>query len=301
MRFILAPYKMGSASARLIRDRLRSLGHTALCVRPDGRYRYRQGDLILNWGSSRTPEWMTNEAVLHTLNKPHNVASASNKLQCFQTLFSSEIPTVPFTTDIALAQDWARNGTVYVRHVLNGHSGDGIEIVTGGDSEVDGDIRELTEIADRLFALDYTALGESVEYTISTLESEQVDAIVPLAPLYTKKIENTGEYRVHVFKGEVIDYRKKSRHDGDEATDEQGAIRNLANGWIYRSGNLNRLERVESLAISAVEALGLDFGAVDIIKDENGDVMVLEVNTAVGLEEQTLQNYVNAILLCQVQ
>jgi len=34
---------------------------------------------------------------------------------------------------------------------------------------------------------------------------------------------------------------------------------------------------------------------LDLIKDEDGDVFVLEVNTAVGLEEQTLTNYLNAI------
>ena len=42
------------------------------------------------------------------------------------------------------------------------------------------------------------------------------------------------------------------------------------------------------MGIDAVSALGLDFGAVDIIEDADGKLYVLEVNTAPGLEGQTL-------------
>ena len=121
------------------------------------------------------------------------------------------------------------------------------------------------------------------------------DTEFPHAPLYTKAIKSKAEYRVHVFDGQVIDYRKKSRRYDDEATEEQRMVRNLGNGWVFRSDNLRRLERVEQLGIDAVEALGLTFGAVDIIMDENGSVYVLEVNCAPAIEEQTLGNYLHAI------
>lgn len=113
-------------------------------------------------------------------------------------------------------------------------------------------------------------------------------------PLYTKAIQNHGEYRVHVVNGEVIDYIKKRRRNDEHATEAQNEVRNLANGWIYSRNNLRRLERVEQLAVDAVAALGLDFGAVDIIKDENGDVFVLEVNTACGMSDTTLGAYADA-------
>ena len=48
---------------------------------------------------------------------------------------------------------------------------------------------------------------------------------------------------------------------------------------------------------AAIKALGLDFGAVDIIYNEAEDQhYVLEVNTAPGLEGTTLQKYTEAIL-----
>ena len=228
----------------------------AVRVYPNRRYRPRAGDIVINWGNSETPAWMERATDLTTfLNRPECVARAVNKVTCFQTLKEAGVATLEFTTDPTIANEWT--GTVYARHKVASHSGKGIEIFNEYSSDI------------------------------------------PVAPLYTKAKNNHGEYRVHVFNGEVIDYRKKSRRveDGErvEPTEEQNLVRNLANGWIFRRENLTRLERIEELAKSAVDALGLEFGAVDIIKDENGDVFVLEVNTAVAMEEQTLESYKNAI------
>lgn len=45
------------------------------------------------------------------------------------------------------------------------------------------------------------------------------------------------------------------------------------------------------LAVAAVKALGLDFGAVDVLLDTEGRVFVLEVNTAPELTKPTLEWY----------
>ena len=55
-------------------------------------------------------------------------------------------------------------------------------------------------------------------------------------------------------------------------------------------------EEAKNAAIKAVEALDLDFGAVDIIETRQGEIFVLEVNTAPGLEGKTVESYGNAIL-----
>lgn len=40
--------------------------------------------------------------------------------------------------------------------------------------------------------------------------------------------------------------------------------------------------------MDAVKALGLKYGAVDIIEDEEGNLYVLEINSAFGLEGTTV-------------
>jgi glutathione synthase/RimK-type ligase-like ATP-grasp enzyme len=48
-----------------------------------------------------------------------------------------------------------------------------------------------------------------------------------------------------------------------------------------------------AMAVHCVSALGLDFGAVDVIENKKGS-WILEVNTAPGLEGQTLEVYRSA-------
>lgn len=127
---------------------------------------------------------------------------------------------------------------------------------------------------------------------------------IPEAPLYTMFVPRSREYRVHVFKGEVIDYAKKvKRVDGrivSRTEDEMDRIRSHVNGWEYLR-DVEPRESVKELAIEAIKALGLDFGAVDIIRDHEGNNYVLEVGTAAGLSPVGVKAYVSAILkLCTI-
>lgn len=112
-------------------------------------------------------------------------------------------------------------------------------------------------------------------------------------PLYTKYKKKKNEYRVHVFAGKVIDVQWK-RRASEGVTDTR--IRNHDNGWVFCRENLVEPKDLRPLAISAIMALKLDFGAVDIIWNEREDrSYVLEVNTAPGITGTTLTNYVIAI------
>ena len=136
------------------------------------------------------------------------------------------------------------------------------------------------------------ALESSKGMGIEVVNSNELS----LAPLYVKAIDVKGEYRVHVMNGKVIDYAKKLRRRDVEYTDENMLIRNSDNGWVFCRGRLRRFEDVEQIAVEAIEALGLDFGSVDIVKDENYTPYVLEVNTASGIEGTTLKNYTSGII-----
>jgi len=114
------------------------------------------------------------------------------------------------------------------------------------------------------------------------------------APLYTKYIRKSEEYRIHVAFDQVIDVQKKIKQpDGPEPEDWR--IRNHDNGFIFVRETANPHQKVLENAIQAMADTGLDFGAVDIIWNNHyQEAYVLEINTAPGLIGQTVNNYKEA-------
>lgn len=189
------------------------------------------------------------------LNAPEAVSEASNKRSFFEAV-SNHCSAVPFTTEQAKALEWLEEGyTVVARTILNGHSGQGIVLVEPGQELVN-------------------------------------------APLCTKYIPKKHEYRVHVFGNEVIDVQRKARKKDVPDGDVNWKIRNLAGGFIFARGEdvVGEVPAdVKNQAVLSVAALGLDFGAVDVIFNEKEQkAYVVEVNTAPGLTGTTLDKYVEA-------
>lgn len=119
---------------------------------------------------------------------------------------------------------------------------------------------------------------------------------VPPAPLYTAYIPKKREFRVHVFDGEVIDIQQKRKRQGSSGNSR---IRNLANGYVYCRDNLESVDGLETLAVSAVAAVGYRYGAVDIIWNEmQNKCYVLEVNSRPGLEGTTVVKYADTLREC---
>jgi glutathione synthase/RimK-type ligase-like ATP-grasp enzyme len=113
------------------------------------------------------------------------------------------------------------------------------------------------------------------------------------APLYTKYIKKDQEYRIHVFQGEAFFVQRKARKMDVPAEQVNWQVRNLAGGFIYANQNVECPDVYKVEACKAIAALGLDFGAVDLITDKKTQLgYVLEVNTACGLAGTTLDKYV---------
>lgn len=130
---------------------------------------------------------------------------------------------------------------------------------------------------------------------IKIITNENIHETHPIAKLYVKYKKKKHEYRVHVFQGDVIDVTQKKRRAGFEGRDNQ--IRNHQNGWVYCRDNITEPAGIQSLALAACTALGLQSGAVDIIWNElENKCYVLEVNTAPGIEGTTCKKYTNSIL-----
>ena len=194
-------------------------------------------------------------AVCSFLNKPEKVAVAVNKLETFNVLKTAGIKVPEFTTDVAVAKTWIESEyKVLARFMLRSHSGNGIRI-----------IREMNELPTN-------------------------------APLYVRYFKKKHEYRVHVLNGQVIDFVEKKKRSGlnEEDPGYNKYIRSYNHGWVFCREGVTLPDTVKQECIKAVQALGLDFGAVDVGMNERGKIVVFEVNCAPALEGTTVQKYAEA-------
>lgn len=213
---------------------------------------------VINWGNSGHPIDTGLSRVDRLVNSFEFVSQASNKLRTFQALEKVDGVRIPeFTTSGPTASEWLVAGVAVVCRTK----------LTGhsGDGIV-------------------LANGK--------------EASLPAAPLYVKYIKKQKEFRIHVAFGEVIDVQeKRQRKDLSEGLVVDYKVRNHHTGWVYCREDIQEPEEMRPMAIATVRALGLDFGAVDVIYNEKANqCFVLEVNTAPGLEGTTVEKYAEAFV-----
>lgn len=262
IRLSIYPYNLSSQSAKALAD---TLGIKR--VRVAGKYRWRPGHRIINWGNSKIANWMSPVAVTNVWNKPVSVALASRKYETLVKLHASGVSVPDFTTDVLVVLRWFINGPKYpgLKHAVL------CRTLTRADS------------------------GRGI--VLATKPEE----VVP-APLYTRYVPKTDEYRVHLFREfGIIDVQQKKRSSEVAEEDRSKYIRNHDGGWVFCREDVSAPQVVLQAAIDSIFALGLDFGAVDIGFHPTIGACVYEVNTAPGLEGQTLINYATRFKQLYVQ
>lgn len=128
--------------------------------------------------------------------------------------------------------------------------------------------------------------------------AETVDQLVD-APVYTKYAKKKREFRVHIFKDQVVqvvEKRKRSGWGGPRDT----RIRNTANGYVFCRDVVDPPAGLREVALRASLVTNSDFRGVDIGYNELKDqLFVIEVNSAPGIEGSNVDDYVNTILSYQ--
>lgn len=180
-----------------------------------------------------------------------------DKLAQFKWFAANGVPALEFTTEQEKFKEWIDAGfTVFGRSLLNASCGKGIHVF------------------DQLNAWD----GHH-----------------PICPVYTLYKKKKREFRVHVFRDQVVRVvEKKLRKDWDGPRESK--IRNLANGFVFCSCE-NEPTGIRELALLASKCVASDFRGVDIgFNEKHGELFVIEVNSAPGIEGTNLTSYVQTIL-----
>lgn len=249
-------YKFGSASSKALSA---SLGARRIRHMNSGLIG-RASKRVINWGASELPPEVAKCTIV---NEPHRVAIAANKLSFFNFIHQHNM----------------NDGIIRLATVS-------IPPFTTDKTQAQLWMHDGRAVVER-----HKLTGNSGEgIVICPADGELGDA-----PLYTQYINKNQEYRVHYAFGEVIDVQRKARSTAFADEDVNWKIRNTANGFIYAREDGVYPTDIVTQASRAVEALGLDFGAVDVIFNDNRNkAYVLEVNTAPGLTGTTLANYTEA-------
>lgn len=251
-----------SGGAQLLRQAINAEGIRCLRRRHDSTRRLRLSSFLVNWGCS------AGNYATH-LNQYHLVGLAVNKARAFNAMFSRmdagvSVPRFVSYQTLDLCKVGEANDTGHIwlaRHSLTGSGGADITVVRPGD-------------------------------------------LWPEAPLYVQYIPKLVEFRVHVFRNLNGDgyntlTRQKLRESDAEQDRDQRLIRNRENGWVFAHvRDEDGARKAEAEAAKAITALGLDFGAVDVVIGRDDRLAyVLEVNTAPGVEaEATLAFYKDGII-----
>ncbi len=248
-RFWFYPYKAGSKSCsaftRLVNGKqLKLVG---------SKYRPRAGDVVVNWGSIRCPEF----SPATVLNRAGSVGVAVSKLATFNKLRLAGVNVPDWTRDRNEAQGWLATGKIMARDADTGRAGVGITVYKKG-----------------------TSIDQAHMF-------------------YTRYFKKTREFRLHVFKDAVIfSQEKRKKVEGFDPQRFDPYIRSHDRGWVFchtHFGGEPIPSPVSEGCVQAVAALGLQFGAVDVGYNEESGYCVFEVNTAPGLEGETLNAYAKAL------
>lgn len=151
-------------------------------------------------------------------------------------------------------------------------------------------------------------------------------AISAGAEYFQKYIDIDKEYRIHIINGDVVHAVQKVENDAENSWISQHrelinnaaegkdldlddetisfvlgklvkqqtlpdyVIRSNKRGWKFSTVN-NPPAALRDVAIRAVAAVGLDFGAVDCALDVNNAAYIIEINTGPGLQGAALDKY----------
>lgn len=251
-------------------------------------------DILISWGAKTDKDIATK--IKHVLNHPNNIRKNRNKLEALKLMQNAKVSVGKFVS----AQDTIthiKNGTLKLPVIgrTTHHQGGNNFWTCLSNHHVETAINQGAD-----YFQEYLPIVK--EYRLHVFKEEVLHAVVKtqsdnpqkaFVDDHAEKIMNNAKN-----KGEKIDEVSVRYALGNIAKKNQHAnqiVKSHAEGWKFKTIDNTAttvLKKLSDMSIAAVKAVGLDFGAVDCGVAENGDVFVLEVNSGPSLEGVSLDKWV---------
>ena len=208
---------------------------------------------VICWGMKRPNGWREQSGVTY-LNKPSAIVENRNKrdaIQRFRNIGHINTP-VTYSNDEVVRPDFNRFPIIGRRISHQGGT-------------------------DAVLCLDRTSAQRAIRNGTQ---------------FFLQYIPKDAEYRVNVFGDEIFMAYEKVLGPAETHTAMTDYVWSASNGWVFSDENRTDVpQEAQEVAIGAVRAAGLMFGAVDVIHGEDGHFYALEVNTAPSLIDRRVQLY----------
>lgn len=118
------------------------------------------------------------------------------------------------------------------------------------------------------------------------------------APVYVAYRKKTAEYRVNLYKGNVVCIREKRLRHGYERPEWQDyRVRSHDNGYVFCEPLVPVSEEAINMCKNAAAITNSDIVGVDLAYHKTTNYyFLLEVNSAPGMQGDTIDRYVKAII-----
>lgn len=257
----------------------------------------RAGDIIVGWGA-KTNENVNINNNITVLNHPNAIRKNRNKLEALKLMKAErdlQSNVANFCTAGEVLRDLDRGdlSLPLVARTKFHQGGKGFWLCLT-KSHVQAAINDGAEYFQ-------TYIDVITEYRLHVAFGSVIYAV--------KKVENaTQEGWKNQRREKIEDYNQKNNWGLDDATVNHvldilvkevilpdRIVRSNKRGWKFSNVRLQNVSQaLKNAAVKSVEAIGLQFGAVDCALDANDHPFIIEVNSGPGLQGTALEKYVEA-------
>lgn len=258
-----------------------------------GREKPKGKELVIGWGAKTKKDVDLGKAAV--LNHPNNIRRNRNKFKTLGLLRAADVAVADFVSAEEVKAEIGKKVSLPLVGRTNYHQGGKGFWLCLTKSHVENAIREGAQ-----YFQNYIDIVD--EYRVHIFKGKVIHA--------QKKVRrnNMEEAYVKQHADKIKDYAKKGEVEIDENTlkyalqrvakEHQNAdmiVRSNRRGWKFSNLKLSPDKAKEKalidVSISALDPIGLDFGAVDCCIDSDGKAWIIEINSGPGLEGKTFEAY----------